>query len=179
MGSSCVMAAAALRTSAAIDALGLGVKASPLRAGLVSCTGNTGCKFAASNTKGTAEAIVEHVEARLTLDTPINIHLTGCHHSCAQHYIGDIGLLAVKVQKGDDSDPVEGFTIYVGGGSGPDARLARELWANVESERCPAAIEKLLATYLANRNGPAETFLDFSARHDVASLKALCGETAP
>ena len=164
---------------AAIDALGLSTKATPLRAGLVSCTGNTGCKFAASNTKGTAEAIAEHVESRLDLDSPVNIHLTGCHHSCAQHYIGDIGLLAVKIDRGDDGEPTEGFSIYVGGGSGPDARIGRELWSNVESRRCPQAVEKLLATYLAHRAGPGETFLEFTSRHEIAGLKALCGETAP
>ena len=164
---------------AAIDALGLSTKATPLRAGLVSCTGNTGCKFAASNTKGTAEAIAEHVESRLDLDSPVNIHLTGCHHSCAQHYIGDIGLLAVKINTDDDGEPTEGFSIYVGGGSGPDARIGRELWSNVESRRCPQAVERLLATYLAHRAGPGETFLDFTGRQEIAGLKALCGETAP
>ena len=162
-----------------IEALGLSTTATPLRAGLVSCTGNTGCKFAASNTKATAEAIASHVEARIELDTPLNIHLTGCHHSCAQHYIGDIGMLAVKVPRGDDADPVEGFSIYVGGGSGPDAKLGRELWANVEADRCPSAIERLLTTYLAHRSGKAETFLDFTSRHDDAALKSLFGETAP
>jgi ferredoxin-nitrite reductase len=165
--------------TAAIEALGLGIKAGPLRAGLVSCTGNTGCKFAASNTKATAEAIAAHVESRVALDTPLNIHLTGCHHSCAQHYIGDIGMLAVKVPAAGDAEPVEGFSIYVGGGSGPDARLGRELWPNIESERCPTAIEKLLATYLEHRGTPEETFLAFTARHDIDSLKQLCGETAP
>lgn len=164
---------------AAIEALGLTTRATPIRAGLVSCTGNTGCKFAASDTKGTGEAIVAHVEARLTLDTPLNIHLTGCHHSCAQHYIGDIGMLAVKVQKGDDEEPVEAFHIYVGGGSGPDARLGRELWQNVEADRCPVAIEKLLATYLEYRADPAESFLEFSSRHDIEALKRLAGAEAP
>ena len=38
------------------------------------------------------------VEARVALDTPVNIHLTGCHHSCAQHFVAEIGLLACKVQ---------------------------------------------------------------------------------
>ncbi len=41
---------------AAIEALGLGHSAGPLRTGLVACTGNAGCKFAASNTKGHAAA---------------------------------------------------------------------------------------------------------------------------
>lgn len=164
---------------AAIESIGLGVDATPLRAGLISCTGNKGCKFAASDTKGTAEAIAAHVEARLTLDTPVNIHLTGCHHSCAQHYVGDIGLIACKVPRGDDEDPVEGFHILVGGGTGTQARLARELWRNVEAERCPAAVETLLAAYLAHRAAPDETFLSFSARHDLHGLQQLVGESAP
>ena len=36
------------------------------------------------------------MRGRVALDTPVNIHLTGCHHSCAQHYIGDIGLLGLQ-----------------------------------------------------------------------------------
>ncbi len=167
------------RAVAEIEALGLATRATPLRAGLVSCTGNTGCKFAAADTKGMAEAIAAHVENRLALDTPLNIHLTGCHHSCAQHYVGDIGMLAVKVPRGDDAEPGEGFSIYVGGGAGAEARLGRELWPNVEAARCPAAIERLLAVYLAQRAAPDETFLAFTARHDIAALKALAGETAP
>ena len=164
---------------AAIEAAGLGIAATPLRAGLISCTGNKGCKFAASDTKGTAEAIAAHVDARLTLDSPVNIHLTGCHHSCAQHYVGDIGMIACKVPRSEDEDPVEGFHIFVGGGTGADARLARELWTNVEAERCPAAVETLLAAYLANRASADETFLEFSARHDIVALKQLVGEAAP
>lgn len=164
---------------AGIEALGLSIAATPIRAGLVSCTGLKGCKFGASDTKGTAEAIAAHVEGRLALDTPINIHLTGCHHSCAQHYVGDIGMIACKVPRGEDEDPAEGFNILVGGGTGSDARVARELWTNVEAARCPGAVERLLAVYLANRAAPDETFLEFSARHDISALKQLAGEIAP
>ena len=85
---------------AAIAALGLASKATSIRAGLVACTGNVGCRFSASDTKRHAEDIARWCEERLTIDTPVNIHLTGCHHSCAQHYIGDIGLLACKVEDG-------------------------------------------------------------------------------
>jgi ferredoxin-nitrite reductase len=164
---------------AELKSLDLPIEATPLRAGLVSCTGNKGCKFAASDTKGTAEAIAAWVEPRLALDTPINIHLTGCHHSCAQHYVGDIGMIACKVPRGEDEDPVEGFHIFVGGGTGDDARIARELWTNVEKERCPAAVEKLLSTYLTHRVDPGETFLDFAARHEIDDLRRLTGEAAP
>ncbi len=81
--------------------IGLAVKASQIRAGLIACTGNAGCKFAASDTKRHAAEIGDWCEPRVEIDTPLNIHLTGCHHSCAQHYISDIGLIAAKVPVGE------------------------------------------------------------------------------
>src|SRR5579863_10334578 len=41
----------------AIEKIGLAVKTSQVRAGLIACTGNAGCKFAASDTKAHAAAI--------------------------------------------------------------------------------------------------------------------------
>ena len=101
---------------AGIEALGLSTKASPIRAGLVACTGSFGCRFAAADTKRHADEIAAYCEGAVPLDTPINIHLTGCHHSCAQHYIGDIGLLGARVPINDDGDTVEGYHILAGGG---------------------------------------------------------------
>ncbi|MEO8683740.1 MAG: NirA family protein [Devosia sp.] len=161
---------------AAVEALGLATHATPIRAGLVSCTGNTGCKFAASNTKGTAELIATQVESRLTMDQPVNIHLTGCHHSCAQHYIGDIGLIACKITAGEDEEPVEGFHIFVGGGSGADAKIGREIFRDVRNEACPDAVEKLLGAYLRHRERDDESFFAFANRHDADTLKLLAEE---
>jgi ferredoxin-nitrite reductase len=154
--------------------IGLTSRASSLRAGLIACTGNTGCKFASSNTKDTAMAIADWVEPRVVLDSPINIHLTGCPHSCAQHYIGDIGMLACRVPVDDSGeDTVEGFHIYVGGGFGPDAGIARELFRNVKIEDCPRAVERILKTYTGARRGAEETFLAFTRRHEVGALKEM------
>jgi ferredoxin-nitrite reductase len=145
-----------------------------VRAGLIACTGNTGCKFALSNTKGTAMAIADWVEPRVALDSPVNIHLTGCPNSCAQHYIGDIGLLACRVPVDEaGEDTVEGFHVLVGGGFGADAGIARELCRNVRKEDCPRLIERILAAYMAHRSGTDETFLAFARRHDVAALRGL------
>ena len=162
---------------AAVSALGLATEATPIRAGLVSCTGNKGCKFAAADTKGTGEAIVAHVEGRVEMDSPVNIHLTGCHHSCAQHYIGDIGLIACKIDQGEEADPVEGFHLFVGGGSGGDAKIGRELFRDIPSADCPATVERLLKTYLSHR-APTETFFDFANSHELEALKSLVAEVA-
>lgn len=161
------------RVEQTIEGLGLGTKASSIRAGLVACTGNVGCRFAASDTKRHAEEIARWCEGRVSLDTPINIHLTGCHHSCAQHYIGDIGLLACKVAVSDEGDQVEGYHILVGGGFGAQAALGREIYRDVRAEDAPKIIEAMLKAYLAHRRAPEETFAAFTRRHEVAALKAM------
>ena len=163
---------------AGIKALGLSVSASSIRAGLVACTGNVGCRFAASDTKRHAEEIAKWCEARVELDGPVNIHLTGCHHSCAQHYIGDIGLIACKVSINDDGDTVEGYHVLVGGGAGQDAGLAREIFMDVRAEEAPVVVERLLKSYVEHRRSSDETFLAFSRRHDVEALKAMCAKVA-
>jgi ferredoxin-nitrite reductase len=155
---------------AAIAALGLDWRAENPRGGLVACTGNRGCKFAASDTKGHAEAIARHLEGRVTLDRPVNIHLTGCHHSCAQHYVGDIGLIAAKVARGEET--VEGYHLHLGGGYGADRALAREILRDVPADELPVRIERILQAWLAGRL-PGEGFQAWANRHDVPSLVAL------
>lgn len=158
---------------AAIEALGLDWRATNPRGGLIACTGTAGCKFAAANTKLHAERIAAHLEARLTLDTPVNIHLTGCHHSCAQHYVGDIGLIAAKVEIGDAAH--EGYHLFVGGGAGAERGLAREVARDILAEDLPVKIEALLATYLARRDA-GESFHAWANRQDVEALR---GALAP
>jgi ferredoxin-nitrite reductase len=166
--------------TAAIRALGLAVEASSIRAGLVACTGNAGCKFAASDTKRHAAEIGDWCETRVPIETPLNIHLTGCHHSCAQHYISDIGLIAAKVPGENDDDTVEGYHLFAGGSFGPDAEIGKEVYRDVKAEDAPKAVERLLKAYVANRASANETFLAFSRRHDGESLKKLAdAESSP
>jgi ferredoxin-nitrite reductase len=161
-----------------IEALGLAIEANAIRRGLVACTGNTGCKFAAADTKGTAEEIARWCETRVALDTPVNIHLTGCHHSCAQHFISEIGLLACKVQENEESDPVEGYHILIGGGFGSEAALGRELYREIKATDAPQTIERMLKAYLAHRASCDESFLAFARRHDIDTLKTMAAEVA-
>src|ERR1700749_2746349 len=158
---------------AAIKAIGLAVEASQIRAGLIACTGNAGCRFAASNTKLHAAEIGDWCEPRVNIETPVNIHVTGCHHSCAQHYISDIGLIAAKVDVGEDVDPVEGYHLFAGGGFGPNADVGQEVYHDLKAEDAPRTVERLLKAYLAHRASPDETFLTFARRHDGDSLRKL------
>ena len=156
-----------------IEAAGLEWRASSVRAGLVACTGSQGCKFAAAPTKKNAEEIAAYLEPRVALDVPVNIHLTGCHNSCAQHYIGDIGLIGAKVPINEDGDTVDGYDVFVGGGFSEQAAIAREIFPKVTTADAPRVVETLLKAYVANRSGPEESFHAFTRGRDVDVLKQL------
>jgi ferredoxin-nitrite reductase len=163
---------------AAIEAIGLAVKTTEVRAGLIACTGRAGCKFGNADTKRTASAIGDWCDTRVEVDTPINIHLTGCHHSCAQHFISDIGMIGARIALEDSDDTVDGFHILTGGGFGPEADVGQEVYRDVKSEDAPVVIEKLLKAYLSHRASPDETFLTFARRHDGETLRQLADAEA-
>lgn len=160
----------------ALAAAGFDTTPNAIRSNLVACTGNAGCKFAASDTKRHAMEIAAHLDEKVALDVPVNIHLTGCHHSCAQHYIGDIGLIACKVMT-EDAD-LEGYDIVLGGDYGARAALAEPFWAGITAEATPVIIEQLLLCYLDKRTGVEESFRDFVARITLETLKSLVLERA-
>lgn len=159
-----------------LAATGIGLRATSVRAGLVACTGATGCKFASSHTKEDALVIADHVESRLPLDVPVNIHLTGCHHSCAQHYIGDIGLIGARVPVGTEGDTVDGYDIVVGGGFAENAAIGREVWKGIAATDAAGRVEALLRAYMGNRDGPDESFQAFATRVGPERLAALALE---
>lgn len=136
-------------------------------AGTVACTGNQGCRYAATNTKSHAVALAEHLDRRFTILQPINLHLTGCPHSCAQHYIGDIGLLGTKV------NGEEGYQVSLGGGSDQDLGLARELISAIRFDDLPPVMERLLEAFEQKRASDEENFLSFTRRHTVEELRAF------
>lgn len=155
----------------AIEQAGLSWSATNVRSGLVACTGNGGCKFAAANTKGHALQIASYLEQRVDLDQPVNIHLTGCHHSCAQHYIGDIGLLGTKVAVGESL--VEGYHVFVGGGYGDNRAIGRQIAANVASEDLPPLLERLLLAWQTQRAGAAQSFQSWVRDKSTAELESI------
>ncbi len=162
----------------AIEKSGLDWRATSIAAGLVACTGATGCKFAVAHTKENALEIAAHVDARLKVDQPVNIHLTGCHHSCAQHYIGDIGLIGARVTVNDEGDTVDGYDIVVGGGFADQAKIGRLLFEKITATAAPMKVEALLKAWMTHRNDAGETFFAFANRHEPEQLIALAGEGA-
>ena len=153
----------------AIRAAGLDYIAGRVLSGTVACTGNRGCRFAATDTKGHALELARSLDAAFTLTQPVNLHVTGCSNSCAQHYIGDVGLMGVKVEG------LEGYQVNLGGGADCEQGLGRELFAAMKYTDLQRALHRLFAAFDRNRASD-ESFLDFSRRHGVEELRAMCNQ---
>lgn len=157
----------------ALRKAGFDTRQSHLRSGIIACTGNSYCKFAQADTKGHALQLADYLDKRLQLDQPVNIHVTGCPNSCAQHYMGDIGLLGTKAKVSGES--VDGYHVFVGGGFGDQQAVGRQLFTGVSFEALKPMLERLLKNFLRHRQ-PGESFLAFTSRHDLGRLQELLGE---
>lgn len=152
--------------------VGIGLSATSLAAGAVACTGKMGCKLALAYTKENGMALIRHLEEKFTLDKPINIHLTGCPNSCAQHYIGDIGLKGTTLPDGS-----EAYNMVIGGGSDHDKGIARPLGDPIAAHDLNDTVAAVIETYLEGRKGE-ESFIDFVRAIPDAELSGLLSPVA-
>ncbi|MGH7321883.1 MAG: nitrite/sulfite reductase [Candidatus Rokuibacteriota bacterium] len=158
-----------------VEATGLRLEASPFWRGTVACTGTEFCKLALTETKGFARRLVAELEERLPgFGQHLKIHVTGCPNSCGQHWIADLGIEGKKIKVAGRL--VDAYYFCVGGAVGKHQAIARPIGYRVAAPEVPRAIERLLRTYLADRE-PGENFRQFCARHsDDALREMLAGE---
>jgi ferredoxin-nitrite reductase len=154
----------------ALRKMGFDTQPSHLRSGIIACTGSKFCKFAQADTKGHALALRRYLDSRIPMDRPINIHFTGCPHSCAQHYMGDIGLLGTKVRRAGET--IEGYHIFVGGGFGNHRAIGRQIYTGIAHDEVSIIVERMLRAYLAHRV-EVESFQQFTMRHDLNTLQKM------
>ena len=72
--------------------IGFDLEQNHIRAGSIGCTGEPHCNFSVAETKTRLGRLIEHLEERFGDDvSSLRLHLDGCPHACAQHWIGDLG----------------------------------------------------------------------------------------
>lgn len=79
---------------------------------IVACGGKPGCKSAITETQSHGMLLIKHLQERLNLKYPVNIHLTGCPKSCAQPSPAEITLVGTMMEQ--EGKMVEGYNIYLG-----------------------------------------------------------------
>jgi len=161
-----------------LDGIGLKVGGSAFYRGTVACSGTEFCKLAITETKAFSRWLVEEMEERLPgFDQHLKLHVTGCPNSCGQHWIADIGIEGKKIKVNDQL--VDAYYFCVGGALGLHQATARPVGYRCAATEVPDALERLLRTYLEERNA-AENLRHFFARYNDTQVREfLAGEFVP
>jgi sulfite reductase (ferredoxin) len=156
---------------AASRVAGLPLSGSAFQRGTVSCTGSEFCKLAITETKKFSIALAHELEARVPgFTSDVKLHVTGCPNSCGQHWIADIGLQGVLLNR--DGEQVEGYDVFIGGALGDGhGRIARRLAVRVAADESAAALERLCNAFTRERT-PDESFTAWLSRTPDALLRA-------
>ena len=113
-----------------------------ISAGTVSCTGNTYCGFALTNTKDQALEAAKELDQELNLPEELKIHWTGCPNTCGQAYMGAIGLTGTKTR--GESGMVEGYDITIGGSQGANPQVGELHRKGVPATEVRSALKEIL-----------------------------------
>ncbi|BAZ83858.1 precorrin-3B synthase [Dolichospermum compactum] len=145
-----------------ITHLGLNSSPTDIKSFLIACSGKRGCAAASTETKDDALNLVKYLDSLMILDSPVNIHFSGCSKSCAQHTQADITLLGITTE-------TPGYQVYV---------LGYLLYEYVTIAKIPTLIQEMLAVYQKQRLSLQETFGQFIERHSQ-QLNQLFSQTKP
>jgi ferredoxin-nitrite reductase len=116
--------------------------ASEVFKGLVSCVGNDYCNLAVIETKSRAMAVAQQLERSLAGVKPITMHWSGCPAGCGNHLVADVGLLGKRIKV--NGEVVDGVDVYVGGRSGPDAKMPVKILEDVPCDKLASVLEGLV-----------------------------------
>ncbi|MGZ8717188.1 MAG: nitrite/sulfite reductase [Gaiellaceae bacterium] len=159
---------------AQLDQLGLPLTTNEIWANSIACTGEPHCNFSVGQTKDRLGDLLEHLEATFgDAVGELRLHLDGCPHACAQHWVGDLGFQATT-GKNAEGQRISAYDIFVRGSLGPTPEVGRSLFRRVASEQLEPAVEGIVRGWLAQREDN-ETFTAFQRRLSDDELGALAG----
>jgi ferredoxin-nitrite reductase len=134
----------------------------------VSCTGKEFCNLAIVETKERARKVIQYLDSKIKLDTPIRIHFTGCPNSCGQKHIADISLQGALVKTENSCD--EAFTIWLGGTLNNNGKFAKNLDYRVKSSDVHIVLEKIILFFNKNKQED-EIFSEFISRIEISTIR--------
>jgi sulfite reductase (NADPH) hemoprotein beta-component len=151
---------------AELVAAGLATANIDLVSDIIACPGLDYCALANARAIPIAQHIAERFadQDRAELIGELKIKISGCINACGHHHVGHIGILGVD-KKGE-----EFYQLSLGGSGAEDASIAQILGPALPTDKVTGAVETLVETYLAHRQGE-ERFLDTYRRVGMAPFK--------
>lgn len=157
-----------------LAAIGFPLELESARGSSIACTGEPHCNFSVTETKTRLDDLIQHLEARFgTAIASLRLNLDGCPHACAQHWVGDLGFQGTTARD-DEGRRRQAYDVFLRGGLGPEAAIAKPVFRRVPAEELAGAVEGLIGGWLDGR-GSGETFRAFTDRLSNDELGALAG----
>lgn len=169
---------------ALLDELGLPLDRGRAYARSIACTSHRFCNYSVAETKGKLGEALEHLTTRFGAEAigDLAIHMDGCPHACAQHWVGEIGLQGTTTRVEGNEERVEAYDLTVGGGLGTRTAIGRRLLRRVPTDELIGVLENLVGAWLHERQTqptPAGfTFGDFCALRSDEELIGIALGTA-
>jgi ferredoxin-nitrite reductase len=161
-------------TVAALGSIGFPLEANGIRATAIGCTGEPHCNFSVTETKTRLDSLVVHLEERFGEDIAgLRLHLDGCPHACAHHWVGDIGFQGTTVRD-EAGKRRQAYDVFLRGGLGPQAAIARPVFRRVPTEELDETVDRLISGWLTVRRTD-EDFRTFCDRTSDDELGTLAG----
>ncbi len=134
-----------------LAAVGLPLETNEIWANSIACTGEPHCNFSVGETKTRLQTLVEHLESTFGPQVgDLRLHLDGCPHACAQHWVGDLGFQATT-GKDEDGNRISAYDIFVRGSLGPAPAVGGSLFRRVPSRQLESAVEGLVRGWIDER----------------------------
>ncbi|PLR26594.1 sulfite reductase [Caulobacter zeae] len=151
---------------AALEAAGLATPNIDLISDIIACPGLDYCALANARAIPIAQDIAKTFADpdRAEKIGELKIKISGCINACGHHHVAHIGILGVD-KKGE-----EFYQLSLGGSGAEDASIGKILGPALAADRVAPAIDTLVDTYLAARQGE-ERFLDTYRRVGLEPFK--------
>ncbi len=101
------------------------------------CPGTTYCRIGKQDALGIGMVMDEKYHS-LQLPGKFKMAVSGCHLSCSESWVRDIGLIGHK----------EGWQLVIGGNVGAAPRIAQEVAAGLDDNQVLDAVEKTIQCYV-------------------------------
>jgi len=163
--------------SESLAALALPLEAGRLRGDAIACTGEPHCNFSVTETKTRMDALVQLVEDRFGRDADgLRLHLDGCPHACAQHWVGDLGFQGTTVRDAEGKR-LQAYDVFVRGSLDRPAAIGRPVFRRVPTDELDAVVVGLVEGWVTARC-EEESFRSFCDRSSDDELARLAGREA-
>jgi ferredoxin-nitrite reductase len=161
-----------------LDGLGFPVERGRAFGRSIACTSHRFCNYSVAETKGKLEEMLDELTVHYGADeiASLAVHVDGCPHACAQHWVGEIGLQGTTTRIEGSDERVEAYDMTVGGGLGTRTGIGRRLLRRVPTSEINGVMDRLVGAWLAarlERGEPSFTLGDFCNDRSDEELIAI------